>query len=198
MKPFSLSIASALLILIPAGCSASATTVTAPPVTTTAVSQAPPITVTATTTQPVSIAATTTITQAPLPAVTTTTITTKTVTPTFMASIYQGSMTGAFTGKTSDGTAESGTYIFTIDANGDINGTFQATLAGVQYAGTMTGEVDLIGNMIAMGGVSGSAAYTGATWSAHISISGSNMSVQGTWGGESASGTFSGTGTLSH
>jgi len=183
-KIFPPLIAALLLMLLLTSCSGTGTvTVTLPPVTATITQTLPPVTSTITQTPP---PVTVTIIQTPPPVTTT-------ITPTWIASIYRGSLNITYTGKEEDGTPINGTCPLTIDANGDVTGS----LVG-KYSGNVVGQVDPLGNFIAIGTLTGGTTPVGSTWSAHISLSGKSLSVQGNWSGEYESGTFSGSGNVSY
>jgi len=183
IKIFSTLMAALLLILLLTGCSGTKTvTVTAPPVTVTTTKTSPPVTATITQTSP------------PITATITTTVTaTTTVTPTWIPSIYRGSMKVSWSGTIITGAPILGTCSVTIDENGDFKGTFEGT-----YSGTIAGQIDPIGNLIAFGTLSNGTIHFGTTWSAKITLSGKSLSTQGDWTSEQASGNFSGTGNVSY
>jgi hypothetical protein len=173
-----------LLLLI--GCSKTSTvTVTQPAVTITqpavTVTQ-PPVTVTqpaVTVTSPP-----TTVTQPPV---------TVTATPTWIPNPFRGTMVITWEGKTPSGYPVSGTASMTTDENGDISGTFSSS-----YSGNVTGLVDLMGNMIAVGILQGDTAPIASTWTSKITLSGKTLSCEGEWKSSEESGTFTGTGTVSY
>jgi hypothetical protein len=169
-----------LLTLLFTGCSK---TITVTPPTVTVTSPAVTVTETITKTQtPLTV----TVTQTPPPV-------TITITPTWIPSIYRGSMTITYKGTTRYGTRVNGTCQITIDENGDVTGAF-----GGQYSGDITGQVESIGNLIAIGTFTGGTTPVGSTWSARIVLSGKSLSVQGKFSGGDVSGTFTGTGTVSY
>ena len=184
MKKFvSILMVGLLLMLILTGCSSAKTvTVTSPPVTVTVTKTSPPVTETITQTSP-KVTAT----------ITTTATVTATVTPTWIPSIYRGSMNCTWSGTIITGAPINGTLSVTIDENGDFKGPFEGT-----YTGTIAGQIDLIGHLIAFGTLSDGTTHFGTTWSANITLSGKSLSTQGKWTSDEASGTFSGTGKVSY
>ena len=144
---------------------------------------------TSVTVTPSPVTATVIKTVSPQPATATLTVT-ATVTPTLTTSLYQGSLNCTWTGQ-ANGMTYNGTFSLTIDANGDVKGS---VVGGV--ADSVVGNVDLIGNLIAIGVDSASGTPLASSFGAKITISGNTMSVQGNFAGGSSSGTFSGTGTV--
>ena len=159
---------------------------------TTTVTMTPsPVTVTATKTVSPSQAAVITSTQPSAGATTTVTVVT-TVTPTLTTSLYQGTLNCTYTGQ-ANGVAQNGTFSIKIDANGDITGSITGAVVD-----SIVGNVNLAGDLIAIGVVSTSGSTLAASYAAHITLSGNTMSVQGNYAGGSSTGTFSGTGTVTH
>ncbi len=187
IKICSLAISAILLSLLLFGCSKITTvTVTATP---------PPVTETVTRTLTTTQILTTAATQAPPQASTTTVIIYTTITPTatVKGSIYQGSLNCTWTGQISNGETSSGNFTLNIDANGDITGTANGSLSG-----TIVGNVDLVGNLIAMGILTGSTTPISTSYDAKLTLSGKSLSVQGSWIAGTSSGTFSGAGNTAY
>jgi hypothetical protein len=181
-----LTILTAALLLIPllAGCAAAKTvTVTAPPLTVTVTKTLPPVTETVTKTSP---PVTVNVTQTSPPV-------TVTVTPTWIPSIFRGSLNINWSGIRTPGVSISGSSVITIDENGDFHGDF-----GGAYSGNITGQVDPIGNFVAIGQLSQGGIIIGTTWSARMTLSGKTLSAYGNWASVEASGNFTGTGTVSY
>jgi hypothetical protein len=86
-----------------------------------------------------------------------------------------------------------GTCSVTIDENGDITGSFEGA-----YSGTIAGQVDLIGNLIAVGTLSNGMIQFTSTWAASVTLTGKTLGVDGKWNSTQAWGIFSGTGTVSY
>jgi hypothetical protein len=126
------------------------------------------------------------------PVTTTVTITT-TAAPTFSPCAYQGSLTGIWSGKMPNGIPMNGTLAIAIDSNGGAKGTFDGS-----FSGTITGNVDLSGNISAVGTTASGPLHVASSWSARLAVTGNSMSAQGTWNSGDAGGTCSGTGTITH
>ena len=107
------------------------------------------------------------------------------------ASPFQGTITGIWSGHITDTPPVpiGGTYTVTIDANGNIQGSFYG-----DYSGVIAGTVDLNGNLEAIGTASGGTTTNVTTWQGKLTVSGNTLGVQGTLSGQSVSGTFSGNG----
>jgi len=109
-------------------------------------------------------------------------------------SIFQGYVTGDWSGQVAeDPPADiAGTFLVTIDAKGDVSGSFEGS-----YSGTIKGVVDLNGNLSAIGTASvGGASYV-ITWKGKLTVSGKSLSAQGDLSAPFVSGKFSGKGTAS-
>jgi hypothetical protein len=177
-------IAASIFLLLLAGCSSPKTvTVTAAPVTVTVTKTLPPVTETVTKTSP-PVTVNVTPTSPPV---------TVTITPTWIPSIYRGSLNVNWSGIRTPGVPISGSSFITIDENGDFHGDF-----GGAYSGNITGQVDPIGNFVAIGMLSQGGIIIGTTWSARVTLSGKTLSAHGDWTSEEASGNFTGTGTVSY
>ena len=101
-------------------------------------------------------------------------------------------MSGNWTGTTSNGEQILGTFTVIIDANGIVAGTFSGS-----YVGTLIGNVDLNGNLEAIGSALVGGLNIQMNWHGTSTISGNTVNAQGTWTGPMASGTFTGTGQTS-
>jgi hypothetical protein len=110
---------------------------------------------------------------------------------TIQPSVYRGYLNCGWTGQRTGGTPLNGTFSFRIDANGDIQGSLEGSIPAA-----IIGYVDRSGNMVAIGKSVGGTTTLGSTWSANVSVSGNSLNVNGTWQSPSASGTFSGTGSI--
>jgi hypothetical protein len=102
-------------------------------------------------------------------------------------------LTGNWSGKMSNNVPMNGNLALTIDANGDVKGTFDGS-----FTGTIVGNVDLQGNIMAIGTTTSGPVHVASSWSARLIITGNSMSGQGTWSSGDAGGTCSGTGTITH
>ena len=105
-------------------------------------------------------------------------------------SVYRGSFSCNWSGQRINGTSLNGTFSFSIDANGNIEGSLDGS-----FPAFISGFVDLSGNMVAIGKTLGGTTTIGSTWSALVSVSGNSLEVDGRWESQGASGTFSGTGS---
>jgi hypothetical protein len=121
---------------------------------------------------------------------------TSTPTPTPMTvatgSSFQGTLTGSWSGQGPNG-AINGTLSLTINANGGVQGSF---IIQRLYSGTIAGQVDPNGDLIATGNIGGVIGIH-LKLQGKLSESGNSLSIQGSWSGPERSGTFSGTGTVS-
>ena len=57
------------------------------------------------------------------------------------------------------------------------------------FAGTIIGQVDLIGNIVAVGTSTDGTTHVATSWSAKLLVTGSSLNAQGTWNSGDASGT---------
>jgi hypothetical protein len=87
----------------------------------------------------------------------------------------------------------SGTFSVTIDANGNIQGTFSG-----DYSGIIAGAVDLNGNFAATGTASGGTTPDVTSWQGKLTVSGNTLNTQGILSSQYVSGIFSGTGNTVH
>ena len=192
------------LVLLSFSCAQAPVTVTGPTRTVTMTSQAPPITVAPTTTMtttstatatsiatlPTTVVVSTTLTAtSTLTATTTATVTsivTSTSTPTLTTNVFQGSLSGNWSGQTTDGPV-SGIWAVAVNARGEVQGIFNGS-----FSGTIVGTVDLKGNLVTKGTVTGTPMDT--NWTGQVALAGSSMSVQGNWTGSLGSGSFTGSG----
>ena len=113
---------------------------------------------------------------------------------------YQGSGTGVFSGQIKYNNKiypVDGTLTVAIDANGVVTGSMTNSSGTSVTVTQRTMQVDANGN------ITGSSTFTVNTtsitfnWQGKVTVSGSALSMQGTWTGDYGSGTFSGTGTTS-
>ena len=110
------------------------------------------------------------------------------------ASAFQGTLTGNWSGQVAyDPPVDlAGTFSVTIDAKGVVKGSFEGA-----YSGTIKGQVDLNGNLSAVGTASvGGASYV-ISWKGKLSVSGNSLSTNGDLSAPFISGKFSGKGTTS-
>jgi hypothetical protein len=181
-----------LTMVIPVSCSCSSK-----PSTT-----ALPSTITSTyTTNTTTTTARTTTTSTPARTTTTLPTTIPTSAVTILTSFpYQGSGTGVFSGQVKYNNKiypVDGTLTVAIDANGVVTGSMTGSSGTSVTVTQRTLQVDANGN------ITGSSTFTVNTtsitfsWQGKVTVSGSALSMQGTWTGEYGSGTFSGTGTTS-
>jgi hypothetical protein len=183
-KIFSVFTVALLLLLLLPGCGGTKTvTVSSLPVTVTVTKTLPPVTETVTKTSP---PVTINVTQTSPPV-------TVTITPTWIPSIFRGSLNINWVGTVDPGYPINGSSLITIDENGDFHGDF-----GGAYSGNITGQVDPIGNFVAIGQLSQGGVIIGTTWSARMTLSGKTISAHGNWASAEASGNFTGTGTVSY
>jgi len=129
-----------------------------------------------------------------VPATTTPATTAPATTTTQPPSVFQGSVTGDWSGQVADEPPFdiAGTFSVAIDAKGDVSGAFEGA-----YSGTIKGQVDLNGNLSAVGTASvGGASYV-ISWKGKLSVSGNSLSTNGDLSAPFISGKFSGKGTTS-
>ncbi len=116
--------------------------------------------------------------------------TTATVSPTKTTNPFQGLVIGNWAGQIRETQmAAAGIFKVMVGNDGVVSGSFEG-----DYSGSITGKVDLSGNLMATGTASGGTSVGVTSWEGQLSVSGSALVVQGDISSSSIGGTFSGKG----